>query len=176
MALPIPLAKRATMAPVSKYVQHRTGISLYGWMDFVSSTQKQFEEYLAQVEQVATLAALSAAPLGAPHEAAATVEAHPAPAPLTVIDSGAPLRADKTLLLETTAKTRIWRPVLTQVNQIGNALNALLHGWREETRRLDSTGGKSQDDGWSQNFGVLFQGAAAKVTDQLAGARLVGQN
>ena len=174
MALPIPLAMRGMMAPVSKYVQQRTGISLYGWMDFVRSTQKQFEEYLAQLEQVATLAALSAAPLRAPHEAAASVAAPEAS--LAVIDSGAPLRADKTLLLETKAKTRIWRPALTQINQFGNALDALLDGWREETRRFDSAGGKPQDDGWAQNFGVLFQGAAAKVTDQLAGARLMGQN
>jgi hypothetical protein len=173
MALPIPLAMRAVMSPVSRYVQQRTGISLAGWMEFVGSTQTQFEAYLAQLERVAALAVADSV---AVEEGLADRDAEQ-------------LSADEALLRETKAKTRVWQPILAQCAQFGRALDAMLDGWKEAGLDLgrdlgrdlgfgaasDTPGAKSELAGWAQQIGGLLQGAAVKVTDQLAGARQAGQ-
>jgi len=139
----IPLAINALAGTVSKYVEHKTGVSLKQWAQFVDTAETQFQEYLAQ--------------LGKLSELARRIEAVAGSAELPPEQ----LRKDKKLIEDTRLKTRLWRPMMARLPQLSHVIDSILESKSEPAQAV----APSEDKG---GWGKRLKGAVDTVKDQIA--------
>lgn len=128
IGLPIMGAIRAVKAAASQYVKQQTGVALTTWAEFVSTSAKQFEAYVDQLDAVVALSRRR-------HDRSGLVGAEPGDSgvggPGSRPEVGSEptrqqLHEDLKTLLEVQWQTQAWKQVLGRVAQLGQVVDAIL--------------------------------------------------
>ena len=118
VAMPISLALKGATTGISKYVEQRTGTSLYDWADFVNKAYVQLEEYLTQLEKVAELSHLSEAT-----DSQINYEQ---------------FNNNEELLQDTSMKSNLLKPVMGRVTELSRVIDSMLEaGEKEEKEEVE---------------------------------------
>ena len=116
VAMPITLAMKGATIGINRYVEQKTGTSLYDWSDFVNEAYVQLEEYSTQLEKVVELSHLSEA-----------------------IDSKIDheqLKNNKKLFQDTRMKSNLLKPVMGRVTELSRVIDSMLEASEKEGKEV----------------------------------------